>query len=105
MLSSDDRPIPSPEKGLSGKDLGDEYLVYDKAGDRFHILNGSAREIYLLCDGDHTLERIIECMAERYRIDPATARQDTIEAIDRLIELGILCASPEGPAPRAVSSR
>ena len=98
MLSSEDRPAPADTKGLSAKDLGDEYLVYDKAGDRFHILNGSAREIYLLCDGTRSVRQIVETMRDRFRIDPAVARRDTHEAIDRLIQLGVLRATAE-PEP------
>lgn len=75
---------------LTGRDIGEEYLFYDPESDRVYILNGTAREIYLLCDGLRDLDEIAHTIAERYEIDGETAARDCSEALGRLLELGLV---------------
>jgi len=70
------------------KDLGDEFLLYDPDGERIHILNGTAREILLLCDGRHTVEDCIAAVVRVFEIDEPTARRDVLKVLDRLTRLG-----------------
>jgi hypothetical protein len=72
------------------KDLSGEYLFYDRKGDRVHVLNGTAREIYLLCDGARTLVAIAESLRERFEVDDATARRDSASTVAALVEKGLL---------------
>ena len=72
------------------RDLGDEYIFYDPQGHKLHVLNGTAREIYLLCDGKNTIEEIAAALAKRYEVDRDTVLQDTREALERLLELGLV---------------
>lgn len=88
MLSSDVRPRRLDT--LRAKDLGDEFMFYDAAGDAVHVLNGTAREVYLLCDGRRRIEDIVRAVVERYEVDEATARGDVGEVIERLLGLGVL---------------
>ena len=80
----------TPSGTIQGRDLGDEYLFYDRKGDQVHILNGTARTIYLLCDGTRSVEQVARAIAEQYGIDLEQARRDTSEAVDQLIRLGLL---------------
>ena len=81
---------PAPSHTLQGTDLGDEYLFYDRQQDRVHVLNGTAREIYLLCDGTRSAEEVADVLAQRYAIDVHRALDDTTETIQRLCDLGLL---------------
>jgi len=90
MRSSDaDRPRPSNR--FAGRDLGDEYLFYDAGGEQVHVLNGTAREIYLLCDGERTVATLAARYAERYGLDEVAARRDVDEVLKRLAELDLVC--------------
>jgi PqqD family protein of HPr-rel-A system len=82
--------VPRPIPGAQGTDLGDEYLFYDRERDRVHVLNATAREILLLCDGTRTEEQIARQFAERYDVDPATAATDAQRTLQQLYELGLL---------------
>jgi pyrroloquinoline quinone biosynthesis protein D len=82
--------VPRHTGGFTEKDLEKDYVFYDRHGDRFHILNGTAREIYLLCDGTRTPGAVAREIAERYEVDEETAMKDTCETIDRLVNLGLL---------------
>lgn len=88
MPSSNDERRP---KGRAeGRDLGDEYLLYDSSKDQVHVLNGSAREIFLLCDGSRTSGQIASALVAKYGIDGATARTDTERTLRELSDLGAL---------------
>ncbi len=88
MPSGPERPRPS--RRFLEKDLGEEYLFLRPEGDRFHVLNGSAREIYLLCDGSRTVEEIAAEILARYRVDERTAARDVEEALRGLAEIGLV---------------
>lgn len=75
---------------MSSRDLGDELLIYDRGADEVHMLNGTARELYLLCDGRRTVAEILERFAERYEVDRATADAAGAEALARLTAIGAL---------------
>ncbi len=88
MLPDDARPRPTRthlEKDLSGEDLFDDH-----GGDQVHVLNGTAREIYLLCDGRRTLLAIARSLAGRYAVAEATARADVSAVVAELRQRGLL---------------
>jgi hypothetical protein len=72
------------------KDLSGEYLFYDPSGDLVHVLNGTAREIYLLCDGTRTLGAIASSLLTRFEVDEETSRRDCTATIAELAEKGLL---------------
>jgi len=86
------RPNAGPRHadGLTGKDLEHEYVILDRAGDRFYQLNGTARDIYLLCDGSRTLDDIARALCASYDVPLEIARQDTARTIEELTQAGIL---------------
>lgn len=81
---------PAPSGTFEGRDLGDEYLFYDAERDLVHQLNATAREVYLLCDGSRSTEEVASAFAEMHDVDRPTAENDAREAIERLVELGVL---------------
>lgn len=81
---------PRPTSSLAGKDLGDEFVFYDRERDRVHILNGTARSVYLLCDGQRSIVAIGREVAHLFAIDEDRARKDVKELVDGLVRLGVL---------------
>ena len=55
---------PAASSTQKSRDLEEEFLVYDPDGDQVHVLNGTAREIYLLCDGNRKPPEIAAVMTE-----------------------------------------
>ncbi len=84
---------PTIDKRYPGRDLGDEYLIYDDAGDRVHVLNATAREIYLLCDGDRSEGEMARELMSRYDVSEDVALRDIRETLDDLIERGLVSRS------------
>ncbi|MBZ5638226.1 MAG: PqqD family protein [Acidobacteriia bacterium] len=81
---------PRPIGTHHEKDLSGECLSYDHAGDQANVLNGLAREIYLLCDGTRTTGAIARLLPERFDVDEAAARRDVAAAVGELVEEGLL---------------
>jgi pyrroloquinoline quinone biosynthesis protein D len=89
-MASTQSSRPRHIDGFTGKDLGDEYVLLDRSGDRFYRMNRTAREIYLLCDGSRTLDDIARALADSFDVTIETARQDTAKTIEELQQAGIL---------------
>ena len=79
-----------PTETFKGTDLGDEYLFYDRENDRVHVLNGTAREIYLLFDGVRSQEEVARVVAEKYELEAKRAQDDVADAVTHLLDLGVL---------------
>ena len=80
--------IPVPR--VDGRDLGDEYLFYDREGDRVHVLNESAREIFMLCDGRRTTQEVATAFAGSHAEEADRARRDAAEILGQLADLGLI---------------
>jgi len=87
MPDAGSRPLASK---VEGRDLGDEYLFHDRERDRVHVLNETAREIFLLCDGSRTEDEVASAFAEKHEIDPTIAKEDAAAVLRDLSELGLI---------------
>jgi len=95
-MSLDDRPVKTDR--FMRRDLVDELLLYDAAASEVHVLNATMREIYLRCDGQHSVAGLADALVEAFDVDLATARADTLAVVGQLIDLDILSLT----GPRAV---
>jgi len=93
MIPSEKCPARVTKDELVAKDLRNEYLLYDHKGDRMHVLNATARAIYLLCDGTRRMEDLVREFGDLYSLDDSTARDDADRAVEDLIELGLVSLS------------
>ena len=67
---------------------GKHMLLYPERGLE---LNAAAHAILLLCDGHHSVARIIELLTERFaRTEPATLERDVTTFIAQLVDRGVL---------------
>ena len=89
-LPPDARPVPGTAEGLSVRDLGDELMVYDRGSDQVHVLNGTARDLYLLADGSRTVAAIVASFLDRHEVASDEGERDALQALTRLLELGLL---------------
>ena len=91
-MAADSKAEARPKQipGILQRDLGTEYVFYDASGERFHVLNETARDIYLMCDGSRTIHDIALALTAARDIDLATATRDTREAIEQMVRIGLL---------------
>jgi len=98
-MSPDDRPTKTDRYLV--KDLADELLLYDAEGRKIHVLNATMREIYLHCDGHHSVDDLARGLVAEFEVDGPTAKRDTIEVVQQLIDLEIV--SPDGSEGRSAA--
>jgi pyrroloquinoline quinone biosynthesis protein D len=85
---ADARPVPVP--GIPQRDLGSEYVFYDARGERVHVLNETARDVYLLCDGSRSIRDIARALTGTHDVDLDTALSDAQEVVGRMVRFGLL---------------
>jgi len=67
---------PKVRDDLVFRQLDDEWVVYDPAGEQLHVMNGSAAVVWLHCTGDFTVPEIIEEVARAYEYKVPRDRLD-----------------------------
>ncbi len=88
MPQTDCKPVA--DGSYQSRDLEEEFLIYDSNGDQVHVLNGTARAIFLLCDGTRRPVEIAEVIVKRFEVEPEQALADVNETLDQLVEIGLL---------------
>ncbi len=75
---------PVRKQGLIAQDLGRESLLYSAEGKVIHVLNPTAKLVWELCDGTHT----IEDMEREIRMNFSTSKEHyVVEDIKRMLDL------------------
>lgn len=82
---------PERKLDLHAQVLGDECILYDSNGDKVYSLNATAAFVWGLCDGRHTLDRIIEQTAKAFGgSDIALVEEDVKELLGELSSLELV---------------
>ncbi len=64
---------PRASAGLAATEASDGLIVFERSRDRIHELNDTAAVVFTLCNGEHTVARLIELVQEAYELpDPPT---------------------------------
>jgi hypothetical protein len=75
------KPVRSPE--IIVKEVGSETLLYSNHAGAIHILNPTAKLIWQLCDGNHTLEDMKQKITSSFSVD---AGYDIMKDIKQTLE-------------------
>lgn len=59
---------PKIRDGLVFRQLDEEWVVYDGAGEKLHVLNRSAAIVWLFCTGDNTVDKVIDSVANAFEL-------------------------------------
>jgi Coenzyme PQQ synthesis protein D (PqqD) len=71
-------------------ELGDELTLFDTATGRAVALNGTARDIWALVDGQSGVHEIVQTLARAYRVEPEHIAADVETAVTQLQEAEVL---------------
>jgi len=74
---------PIRRSDITVKDIGDETLLYNAKEKVIHVLNPTAKLIWELCDGGHTLDEMEEMMRANFAVP---AEHDAAADIRRTLE-------------------
>ena len=82
---------PPPPHVIETEVRGDISL-YDAQNERVLVLNGTASDVWRLCDGDQTFDQIVSLLARAYGVDGSRIRPDVERTIKQLVDEGFLTA-------------
>lgn len=94
---------PRARVDVRNVDLGSELVIYDERRGLFHILNSTAKRIWQLCDGTHSVDDIVGEMTRMFpQTTVETLRQDVERALISLKEKDVIvCTELERAEKRA----
>lgn len=77
-------------EGVAVLDVDDGTSLYHADMDNALVLNATASDIWRLCDGSHTLDDIVELLAEDYGVSGEQIRQEVESSVRILRNEGFL---------------
>lgn len=90
-MSGENRVGP-PASEVLETDVDGEISLYNPANESVTILNGTASDVWVLCDGDHTVDEIKQLLAASYGTTPEAVSDDIDRTIDEFRTAGLLQA-------------
>ena len=82
---------PKARRDLVLQEVGHEGMLYDRAGERIHILNVTALTIWKACDGARDLDGLAGIVAGRFtNIDGQDIKGDIESLLSDFEERGLL---------------
>lgn len=75
---------PIRRHDLIEQDIGQTMLLYGTKGKVLHVLNSTAKLIWKLCDGEHSLEDMEQVIREKF---PLSGKYDVAQNIHLALEL------------------
>ena len=74
---------PAKCDGLDVNEVADGYVVYQADRDRIHYLNTRAALVFELCDGNTSVEEIIEILGDAFELQntPSAEVRDCLEKL------------------------
>ncbi len=75
--------------GLEFQECGDDVLVHDGHAGSIHVLNRTAAEILLRCDGASVSELIDAIMSDE-PIDRTVVTRDVVAVLEQFASLGLI---------------
>ena len=79
------------KQGIDVQQLGDELILTDTPKKMTHVLNPTARRIWELCDGRHTVQDMERVIKAGFSVpDGRDVAHDIQQAIKTFVEKGLL---------------
>ena len=85
-----DRPIGPPPPHIIETEVKGDLSLYDPKQERVLVLNGTASDVWLLCDGEQHLGQITDLIASAYGVSADDIRADVETTVTQFVEEGFL---------------
>jgi PqqD family protein of HPr-rel-A system len=80
---------PRARTDVTLQQVGREAILHDGQNGQAHVINGSAAQLWKLCDG-RPLDQLVAAFAALYGREPETVAQDVDRTLARFEALGLL---------------
>ncbi|HVR33105.1 MAG TPA: PqqD family protein [Acidimicrobiia bacterium] len=67
-------------------EVKDDISLFDARRNQVLVLNATASDIWRLCDGEQTVDEIVELLASAYGVPADDIRDEVTATLERLIE-------------------
>lgn len=84
------QPIGPPMAHILETEIQGDISLYDPQQERVLVLNGTASDVWLLCDGEQTVDGIVELIAAAYGHKIEDIRNDVEATIRQFIQEGFV---------------
>ena len=81
---------PAPLAGFSLEEMDGELLLFHVEQEKVLYCNATAGLVWRLCDGERTLDEIVELLTEAYPEAREKLRGDVVDALGKLSDAGAL---------------
>jgi hypothetical protein len=85
-----DGPVGPPHSHVIETEVKGDLSLYDPKQERVLVLNGTATDIWLLCDGEQNVDAIIELIATAYGQPQSAIAGEVVATITQFIEEGFI---------------
>ena len=85
-----DRAIGPPPTHVIETEVKGDLSLYDPKQERVLVLNGTATDVWLLCDGEQNLDQIVDLIAAAYGVSADGIREDVKTTVTQFVEEGFL---------------
>ena len=75
-------------------EIDDDISLFDPRSQEVYVLNGTASDVWRLCDGDHTADEIVALLAAAYATDADAIRDEVAGAIAEFRQRDLLQPGP-----------
>jgi hypothetical protein len=82
--------LPKLRPDVTVQHVGDESLILDMQSGQIHQLNVTASWILTQCNGENSIESIVNDFAEYFSLDSATASSDVTATIEQLNQAKVI---------------
>lgn len=84
--------VGPPAPNVLETEVGGDISLYDAQTEKVLVLNGTASDIWRLCDGEHTVDQIVTLLAQAYGEPEEPIRPQVLDTIETLVSEGFLPA-------------
>ena len=74
------------DENVAWRIIGDEAVLLSAEDSSVHSLDAVGTRIWELCDGEKTVNEIIDQVVEEFKVDRDTAAKDVVEFIEELMQ-------------------
>ena len=85
-----DRLVARPSNTTIAAEVDGDLSLYEPSSETVAILNGTASDIWWLCDGVNTLADTIARLAKAYSVEEESIRPEVISVVEDLLRQGFL---------------
>ncbi|HVR79023.1 MAG TPA: PqqD family protein [Acidimicrobiia bacterium] len=86
----DTTKVGPPLPNVLETELDGEVSLYSPAHEQVTILNGTATDVWYLCDGTRSEDEIVELLASSYSVAPDQIRDDVSRTIEMIRKAGLV---------------